>query len=172
MPSYSPSTTASGTIPVPPGLMMYCTVHRLSASRSLSPRLVITASPFQHRGCCFAQAAPSIGGPRVGQSALASPPVRGGGSVLVIVRLARAPGPSRGSARPVPAWGDGARGAQPVAAEGQTQGGESRAGETCPRAHTQSLVNCPFLGTAPGDGGGWGGRVVSQEFLLSKPWGV
>ena len=25
---------------------------------------------------------------------------------------------------------------------------------------------------AAGDGGGWGGRVVSQEFLLSEPWGV
>ena len=57
----------------------------------------------------------------------------------------------------MPADGDGARGAQPVAAEGETRGGESRAGETCQRAHTQGLVDCPFLGTAPGDCGRWGG---------------
>ena len=32
------------------------------------------------------------------------------------------------------------------------------AGHTCQHAHTKSLVECPFLGTAPGDCGGWGGR--------------
>jgi hypothetical protein len=58
----------------------------------------------------------------------------------------------------VPAYGDGARGAQPVAAEGETRGGESRAGETCQRANAQGLVERPFLGTAPGDGRRWGRR--------------
>ena len=57
----------------------------------------------------------------------------------------------------MPADGDGARGAPPVAAAGETRGGESRAGETCQRANAKSLVDCPFLGTAPGDCGRWGG---------------
>jgi hypothetical protein len=45
-------------------------------------------------------------------------------------------------------------------------------GETCPRAHAQGLVDCPFLGTEPGDCGRWGGpsaksRAKSQLIRLS-----
>ena len=106
----------------------------------------------------MAQVGPPIGSPRVGHSALAHHRGSVGGSVLVIVRLARSPCPSRGSARHVPASGDRPSGVQPVAAAGERRGGEARAGATCQRAHTQSLVECPFLGTAPGDRGGWGGH--------------
>jgi hypothetical protein len=46
----------------------------LSASRSLSPRSLITASTLQRRGCFLAQVGPPIGSPRVGPSALSHPP--------------------------------------------------------------------------------------------------
>ena len=110
----------------------------------------------------LAPMSPEGGGLRVGQSALAHPPWLRGGSVLGIVGMARSPCPLRGSARRVPASGDRPSGTQPVAAAGERQGGEARAGETCPRAHAQGLVDCPFLGTEPADCGRWGGPSAKK----------
>jgi hypothetical protein len=44
------------------------------------------------------------------------------------------------------------------ALQAESRGGESWAGETCQHANAQGLVECPVLGTAPGDGRGWGGH--------------
>ena len=110
----------------------------------------------------LAPMSPEGGGLRLGQSALAHPPWLRGGSALGIVGMARSPCPLRGSARRVPASGDRPSGTQPVAAAGERQGGEARAGETCPRAHAQGLVDCPFLGTEPADCGRWGGPSAKK----------
>jgi len=132
-------------------------VHRVSSSRSLSPRPLITASSLQHRGCCLAQAAHSIGGPRVGQSALSHPPwLRGGLGAgdrphgPLPVSIPRQCTPRARLRRPALRCPTCGRGRQD-AGRGLT------AGHACPRAHAQGLVNCPVLGTAPGDCGRWGG---------------
>ena len=136
-----------------------CSLVRFRPSRAAAPQ--VCGDPHQHlgqrrqhrRGCrsrrqprarCWRSEDPEscasrtnvTGGPR-------HPPWLRGGSALGIVGMARSPCPLRGSARRVPASGDRPSGTQPVAAAGERQGGEARAGETCPRAHAQGLVDCP-----------------------------
>jgi hypothetical protein len=130
-----------------PGDIHVLRVHRFPASRSLSPRPLLMASTLQHTAGCVAQADPAIGGPPVGQSTVAHPPVFGGGLVLA----------PRGRARHVPASAHQPSGAERVAATGRP-----RAGETCQGAHAQSWVKCPFLGTRPGHGAGGGRRPSSR----------
>jgi hypothetical protein len=132
-------------------------VHRLYSSRSLSPRPLITASTFQRRGCFLAQVGPPIGSPRVGQSALSHPPWFRGGLGAgdrqhgpLPVSIPRQCTPRARLRRPALRRPTGGRGRQ-YAGRGLT------AGHTCQRANAQGLVNCPFLGTAPGDCGRWGG---------------
>jgi hypothetical protein len=174
-----------------------CSVVRFRPSRAAAPQ--VCGEPHQHRGRrrqhrrgCRSRRQPRArywrsedpescasrtnvtGGRRPTGGAVGprASTVAPGGSVLGIVGMARSPCPLRGSARHVPASGDRLSGAQPVAAAGERQGGEARAGETCPRAHAQGLVDCPFLGTEPADCGRWGGpsakkRAKSQLIPLS-----
>jgi hypothetical protein len=126
-------------------------VHRSHASRSLSPRPLLTASTLQHTGGCVAQADPALGAPPVCRSIFAHPRVLGGGLVLA-PEAVHATCPRQHTSP----------GAQRVAAAGTPQGEE-----TCQGAHTQSWVKYPFLGTRLGQGAG-GGRCPSSRPLTRR----
>jgi hypothetical protein len=136
-----------------PGDLHGLRVHRAPASRSLTPRLWLTASTLPHTAGGVAPAAPALGGPPVGQPTCAPPPVCGGG-------LGLAP---RGRARHVPASAPQPSGAQPVAMAGTPQGEA-----TCQGAHAQSWVKCPVLGTRLGHGAGGGRRPSSRPLTRRR----
>ena len=147
--------------------------HRWYSSRSLVTKTIDHRLFSSTQRLLFGAGGSPIGSPRVGQSALSHPPWFRGGLGAgdrphgpLPVSIPRQCTPRARLGRPAlrrPTCGCSRR----DAGRGLT------AGHTCQRANAQGLVNCPFLGTAQGDCGRWGGtpeRAGGWDQIARGEW--